>query len=97
MQLNKKILLARESGEKILELVEKNITPSKIMTQKAFENAVAVDLALGGSTNTALHVPAIAYELQDKGIVVNLDLFDDMSRKIPTYHIHKTIRSTILC
>src|SRR5664279_1937608 len=80
---NKKILLARESGEKILELVKKDITPSKIMTQKAFENAVAVDLALGGSTNTTLHVPAIAYELLDKGIVVNLDLFDDLSRKIP--------------
>ena len=80
---NKKISLARESGEKILELVEKNITPSQIMTQKAFENAVAVDLALGGSTNTTLHLPAIAYELLDKGIVVNLDLFDDFSRKIP--------------
>ena len=80
---NKKILLARESGEKILELIKKDITPSKIMTQKAFENAVAVDLALGGSTNTTLHVPAIAYELADKGIVVNLDLFDDLSRKIP--------------
>jgi len=80
---NKKILLARESGEKILELVEKDITPSKIMTQKAFENAVAVDLALGGSTNTTLHLPAIAYEFLDKGIVVNLDLFDDLSRKIP--------------
>jgi dihydroxy-acid dehydratase len=80
---DKKILLARESGEKILELVKKDITPSKIMTQKAFENAVAVDLALGGSTNTTLHVPAIAYELLDKDIVVNLDLFDDLSRKIP--------------
>jgi dihydroxy-acid dehydratase len=80
---NKKILQARESGHKILELVEKDITPSKIMTQQAFENAVAVDLALGGSTNTTLHLPAIAYELLDKGIVVNLDLFDDLSRKIP--------------
>jgi dihydroxy-acid dehydratase len=80
---NKKLLLARESGEKIIELVEKNITPSQIMTQKAFENGVAVDLALGGSTNTTLHLPAIAYELLDKGIVVNLDLFDDLSRKIP--------------
>ena len=80
---NKKILLARESGEKILELVKKNITPSMIMSQKAFENAVAVNLALGGSTNTTLHVPAIAYELRDKGIIVNLDLFDDLSRKIP--------------
>lgn len=80
---NKKILLAHESGEKILELVKNDITPSKIMTQKAFENAVAIDLALGGSTNTTLHLPAIGYELLDKGIVVNLDLFDDLSRKIP--------------
>ena len=59
----KKIRLARESGEQILDLIEKNLTPSKIMTQSAFENAVAVDLALGGSSNTALHVPAIANEL----------------------------------
>jgi dihydroxy-acid dehydratase len=80
---SKKIRLARQSGEKILELIEKNITPSKIMTQKAFENAIAVDMALGGSSNTALHVPAIAYELVDSGIVVNLDLFDDLSKKIP--------------
>ncbi len=80
---SKKIRLARQSGEKILELIEKNITPSKIMTQKAFENAIAVDMALGGSSNTALHVPAIAYELVDSGIVVNLDLFDELSKKIP--------------
>jgi len=79
----KKIQLARDSGEKILELVEKNIVPSKIMTQNAFENAVAVDLALGGSSNTALHVPAIAYELKEMGINVDLDLFDKLSKKIP--------------
>ena len=80
---SKKIRLARQSGEKILELIDKNITPSKIMTQKAFENAIAVDMALGGSSNTTLHVPAIAYELVDSGIVVDLDLFDDLSKKIP--------------
>jgi len=80
---SKKIRLARQSGEKILELIEKNITPSKIMTQKAFENAIAVDMALGGSSNTTLHVPAIAYELVDSGIVVDLDLFDDLSKKSP--------------
>ena len=80
---SKKIRLARQSGEKILELIEKNITPSKIMTQKAFENAIAVDMALGGSSNTTLHIPAIAYELVDSGVVVNLDLFDDLSKKIP--------------
>ncbi len=79
----KKIRLARESGEQILELIKENITPSKIMTQSAFENAVAVDLALGGSSNTTLHVPAIANELLDHGIVVDLDLFNDLSRKIP--------------
>jgi dihydroxy-acid dehydratase len=53
------------------------------MTQKAFENAIAVDMALGGSSNTTLHIPAIAYELVDSGVVVNLDLFDDLSKKIP--------------
>ncbi|MBI5460060.1 dihydroxy-acid dehydratase [Methanobacterium sp.] len=80
---SRKIQLARESGEKIMELVEKNITPSMIMTQDAFNNAVVVDLALGGSSNTALHLPAIAHELRDKGVEVNLELFDSYSRKIP--------------
>nr|WP_319373654.1 dihydroxy-acid dehydratase [uncultured Methanobacterium sp.] len=80
---SRKIQLARESGEKIMELVAKNITPSMIMTQDAFNNAVVVDLALGGSSNTALHLPAIAHELEDKGVKVNLDLFDYYSRKIP--------------
>jgi dihydroxy-acid dehydratase len=80
---SKKIQLARESGEKIMELVEKNITPSMIMTQDAFCNAVVVDLALGGSSNTTLHLPAIAHELADKGVEVNLDLFDSLSREIP--------------
>lgn len=80
---SKKIQMAKESGEKIMELLEKNITPSMIMTQDAFYNAVVVDLALGGSSNTALHLPAIAYELSDKGVEVSLDLFDDLSREIP--------------
>ena len=80
---SKKMRIAKASGRKIVELVEKNITPSMIMTQEAFENAVAVDLALGGSTNTTLHIPAIASELEDRGVKVNLDLFDDLSHKIP--------------
>jgi dihydroxy-acid dehydratase len=80
---SRKIQLARESGEKIMELVAKNITPSMIMTQEAFNNAVIVDLALGGSSNTALHLPAIAHELADKGVEVTLDLFDSYSREIP--------------
>ncbi len=54
-----------------------------IMTQDAFYNAVVVDLALGGSSNTTLHLPAIAYELSDRGVEVNLELFDDLSRDIP--------------
>jgi len=80
---SRKIQMARESGEKIMELVKKNITPSMIMTQEAFYNAVVVDLALGGSSNTTLHLPAIANELRDKGVEVNLDLFDSLSREIP--------------
>lgn len=80
---SRKIQMARESGKKIMELVKKNITPSMIMTQEAFYNAVVVDLALGGSSNTTLHLPAIANELRDKGVKVNLDLFDSLSREIP--------------
>jgi dihydroxy-acid dehydratase len=79
----KKIQIARSSGRQILQLLEKNLTPSQIMTQEAFENAVMVDLALGGSTNTTLHLPAIAYELEDKGVKVNLDLFEEYNKKIP--------------
>lgn len=75
--------IAHSSGRQIIELLEKNITPSKIMSQEAFKNAVIVDLALGGSTNTTLHLPAIAYELEDKGVKVDLDLFQDYSIKIP--------------
>ncbi|MCC7559494.1 MAG: dihydroxy-acid dehydratase [Methanobacterium sp.] len=80
---SRKIQMAHESGEKIMELVKKNITPSMIMTQDAFHNAVVIDLALGGSSNTTLHLPAIANELADKGVKVDLDLFDSLSREIP--------------
>ncbi len=54
--------IAFASGQRIVELVKKNITPSKILTPEAFHNAITVDLALGGSTNTALHIPATAHE-----------------------------------
>lgn len=79
----KKMRLARESGSKIIELLEKNIVPSSIMTKEAFENAAAVDLALGGSTNTILHIPAIASELEDKGVRIGLELFEKLEREIP--------------
>ncbi|MEN6294339.1 MAG: dihydroxy-acid dehydratase [Methanobacterium sp.] len=83
----KKRQIARQSGAKIIELLDKNITPSKIMTQEAFENAIAADLALGGSSNTTLHIPAIASELEDKGVNITIDSFDEFSKKIP--HITK--------
>lgn len=79
----KKMRIAHESGERIVAMVEENIKPSHIMTQEAFYNAMVVDLALGGSTNTVLHIPAIAHELTDQGVDVTLDLFDDLSRKVP--------------
>jgi dihydroxy-acid dehydratase len=75
-----RISLARRVGEQIVKLVHKNLTPSKIMTSKAFENAIVVDMALGGSTNTILHLPAIAEEL---GIEISLDIFDQIGRKVP--------------
>jgi dihydroxy-acid dehydratase len=72
--------IAFESGKRVVELVRKNITPRKIMTKEAFENAIMVDLALGGSTNTALHIPAIAHET---GIDLPLETFDIIGKKTP--------------
>jgi dihydroxy-acid dehydratase len=72
--------IAFESGRRAVDLVRKNITPRKIMTKKAFENAIMVDLALGGSTNTALHIPAMAHEA---GIALPLETFDVIGRKTP--------------
>ncbi len=76
----KKMRIAKRSGMTIMELLEKNISPKDIMTKKAFENAISVDMAIGGSTNTALHLPAIANEL---GITIELSLFDEIGRKTP--------------
>lgn len=72
--------IAFESGKRVVELVRKNITPRKVMTRKAFENAIMVDLALGGSTNTVLHIPAIAH---DTGVDLPLETFDILSRTTP--------------
>ena len=72
--------LAKEAGTKVMELVEKNIQPRDIATPKAFENAIAVDMALGCSTNTVLHVPAIAREA---GVNLGLDEFNRISAKTP--------------
>jgi dihydroxy-acid dehydratase len=75
-----RIRLAKLAGMKVMELVEKNIRPSDIMTEKAFENALSVDMALGCSTNSVLHLPAIAHEL---GIMVNLDIINEISSRVP--------------
>ena len=72
--------LAKEAGGKVMELLEREIKPSDIMTYEAFENCVRVILAVGGSTNACLHIPAIASEL---GINIGLDLFDRVSRETP--------------
>ena len=63
-----------------MSLLEKNVRPRDILTKKAFMNAIAVDMALGGSTNTVLHLPAIAYEA---GVDLNIDEFDEVSEKTP--------------
>jgi dihydroxy-acid dehydratase len=72
--------LAKETGFKIMELVEKQLLPRDIATPEAFKNAMAVDMALGCSTNTVLHVPAIAKEA---GIDLSLDLFNEISNRTP--------------
>ncbi len=72
--------IAKEAGQKIVELTKKDIKPSQIMTQNAFDNAVAVDMALGGSTNTVLHLSAIAMEA---GAKLNLSTYDEIGRKVP--------------
>jgi len=72
--------IAFDSGVTVVEMVEKEILPSSIMTKAAFENAVRLDMALGGSTNTALHLPAIAYEA---GVSLTLEDFDRISKETP--------------
>lgn len=76
----KKEEIAMESGRKIIELLKMDLKPSRILTREAFENAITVDMAMSGSTNTVLHLPAIAYEA---GVELDLDLFDEISRKTP--------------
>ncbi|MDN5293605.1 MAG: dihydroxy-acid dehydratase [Eubacteriales bacterium] len=75
-----RVRLAKEAGMKIMELVERDLRPSQIMTEAAFRNCIAADMALGCSTNTVLHLPAIAREA---GIELSLDLFNEISEKVP--------------
>ena len=78
--LSERVRLAKHAGMRVMELFEKGITPRDIATRAAFGNAIAVDMALGCSTNTVLHVPAVAYEA---GIELELEDFDRMSRRVP--------------
>lgn len=75
-----RIRLAKHAGMKIMELVEKNIKPRDIMTPAAFKNAMTVDMALGCSTNSMLHLPAIAHEA---GVELNLEIANEISKYTP--------------
>lgn len=77
---SERIKLAKEAGMAVMELVRKNIRPLDIMTEKAFQNALTADMALGCSTNSMLHLPAIANEC---GIKINLDMANEISAKTP--------------
>lgn len=75
-----RIRLAKKAGMQIMEMVEKDVKPSDILTMKAFRNALTVDMALGCSTNSVLHLTAIAHEA---GIEINLDMVNEISAKTP--------------
>jgi len=76
----KKRRIAYDSGARVVELVKKDVTARKVMTKAAFENAIRVDMALGGSTNTCLHIPAVAH---DAGLNVTLDDINRLSKDTP--------------
>jgi dihydroxy-acid dehydratase len=76
-----KLLSARRAGKRIMEMVEAELTARKILTQNAIQNALIIDLAIGGSTNSTLHLPAIAHELD---FDLPLKVFNDFNKKIPT-------------
>lgn len=78
--MGERIALARKAGLKVMELLEKGIKPRDIITSESIRNAVKVDMALGGSTNTVLHIPAVAHAAD---IDLKLDTFDQISRQIP--------------
>jgi dihydroxy-acid dehydratase len=75
-----RIRLAKHAGMRVMELVDRDIKPSDILTHKAFENALTVDMALGCSTNSVLHLPAIAHEVR---IEINLDIINEISGRVP--------------
>ncbi len=78
--LSARVRLAKEAGRRLMDLLKRGIRPRDILTLAAFRNAIAVDMAIGGSTNTVLHLPAIAYEA---GVDLPLSLFDEISARTP--------------
>jgi dihydroxy-acid dehydratase len=85
--LTKHLRLARAAGKQIVRLVEADLRPSKILTRQAFENAIALHAAVGGSTNSLLHLPAIAREA---GVAITIDDFDRIHRRVPVLANAKT-------
>jgi len=77
---SERIITSRRAGSQVVELVRRGITSRDILTAEAFENAIALDMALGGSTNTVLHLPAIAEEAD---LRLDIDRFDETSRRVP--------------
>ena len=77
---SERLRLAKKAGMQIVQVLKKDLRPKDIMTKEAFENAVAMDMALGGSSNTALHLPAIAHEA---GVKLTLDDFNEIAKKTP--------------
>ena len=75
-----RLRLAKQAGMRVMDVLEKGIRPRDIVTRDAVENAVAVDMALGCSTNTTLHLPAVFHEA---GLDIGLEIFDEVSRKVP--------------
>ncbi len=77
---SRKLRIAKQSGKRVVELVKKDIKPLDFVNERSFENAITMDMLIGGSTNTVLHLPAVAKEA---GVRLSLDLFDEISRKTP--------------
>ena len=77
---SKKLRIAKKSGERIVEMVRENLKPSDILTRDAFENAITIDMALGGSTNAVLHLKAIA---EEANVSLPLEVFDEIARRVP--------------
>ena len=77
---SRKIRIAKRSGSKVMEMIESGLTARQIVTDEAIENAIRVDMAIGGSTNTVLHMPAIASEF---GLNLDLEMIDQLSRETP--------------